>query len=135
MKLYRTSANRWAGTQADAGKKGTWQEIDVPVVKADLIAFLNEMEERAEMVPLPECEDVDDIAIDVARKVSSPLNLAPLRHGAGWRGVAAGIAEAVALMDLRTALAWSAATVSRAQDLADGTVPVEVEQDNGDDLI
>lgn len=43
MRLYRTTAGEWAGTQADAralaGK--AWQEVDVPTDKPGLLAFLN----------------------------------------------------------------------------------------------
>jgi len=43
MRLYRTAAGQWAGTQADAralaGK--AWDEVDVPTDKPGLLAFLN----------------------------------------------------------------------------------------------
>jgi len=42
MRLYSTPAGQWAGTQADAKKLGAYKEVDVPTVKADLLAFLNE---------------------------------------------------------------------------------------------
>ena len=41
MRLYTTPAGEWAGTQADAKKLGAYDEVDVPTVKADLLAFLN----------------------------------------------------------------------------------------------
>ena len=45
MKLYSNMKGDWAGTQADArsawGKDG-WDEVDVPVSKAELLSFLNE---------------------------------------------------------------------------------------------
>lgn len=42
MRLYRTAAGRFAGTQADARKDGPgWKPEEVPTVKADLIAYLN----------------------------------------------------------------------------------------------
>lgn len=50
MILYKTPAGVWTGTQADAraaakaesGDPKNWAEIDVPVNKAGLMAFLNE---------------------------------------------------------------------------------------------
>ena len=43
MRLYRTAAGQWAGTQADArdlaGK--AWEEVDVPTDKPGLLAWLN----------------------------------------------------------------------------------------------
>ena len=45
MKLDFNMKGSWAGTQADAkakwGKDG-WDEVDVPVSKAELLSFLNE---------------------------------------------------------------------------------------------
>lgn len=47
MRLYRTPAGSWAGTQADAkalakADATTWAEVEVPVDKPGLLAFLNE---------------------------------------------------------------------------------------------
>ena len=42
MRLYATPTGRWAGTQADAKKLGGFCEAEVPTMKADLLAFLNE---------------------------------------------------------------------------------------------
>ena len=43
MRLYTNKRGDWAGTQADAKKlAGKFIEVDVPVSKADLLAFLNQ---------------------------------------------------------------------------------------------
>lgn len=43
MRLYRTAKGRVVGTQDDARADGRgWETIEVPTVKADLIAFLND---------------------------------------------------------------------------------------------
>jgi len=42
MRLYTTPAGKWAGTQADAKKLGDFCEAEVPTMKADLLAFLND---------------------------------------------------------------------------------------------
>ena len=43
MRLYTNKRGDWAGTQADARKlDGKYIEVDVPVSKADLLAFLNQ---------------------------------------------------------------------------------------------
>ena len=42
MRLYTTPAGKWAGTQADAKKLGGFCEAEVPTIKADLLAFLND---------------------------------------------------------------------------------------------
>ena len=42
MRLYTTPAGKWAGTQADAKKLGGFCEAEVPTMKADLLAFLND---------------------------------------------------------------------------------------------
>jgi len=39
MRLYRTVAGTWAGTQADAGKD--FEQIEVPTDKPSLLAWLN----------------------------------------------------------------------------------------------
>ena len=41
MKLYLRSDGGWAGTQADAGKRGTYKQVDVPTDKPGLLAWLN----------------------------------------------------------------------------------------------
>lgn len=46
MRLYRTSTGQWVGTQNDAAgiaraNGGTWEQIDVPTDKPNLIAWLN----------------------------------------------------------------------------------------------
>jgi hypothetical protein len=42
MRLYTSPKGEWSGTQADAKKLGAFVETDVPTVKADLLAFLND---------------------------------------------------------------------------------------------
>jgi len=43
MRLYTNKRGDWAGTQSDARKlDGKYIEVDVPVMKADLLAFLNQ---------------------------------------------------------------------------------------------
>jgi len=43
MRLYTNKRGEWAGTQSDARKlDGKFIEVDVPVSKADLLAFLNQ---------------------------------------------------------------------------------------------
>ena len=43
MRLYTNKRGDWAGTQSDARKlDGKYIEVDVPVIKADLLAFLNQ---------------------------------------------------------------------------------------------
>ena len=43
MRLYTNKRGDWAGTQADARKlDGKYIEVDVPVMKADLLTFLNQ---------------------------------------------------------------------------------------------
>tara|TARA_R110000744_G_scaffold4111_1_gene15118 strand:+ start:24 stop:374 length:351 start_codon:yes stop_codon:yes gene_type:complete len=42
MRLYTTPTGKWAGTQSDAKKLGDFCEAEVPTIKADLLAFLNE---------------------------------------------------------------------------------------------
>ena len=42
MRLYTTPTGKWAGTQADAKKLGGFCEAEVPTMKADLLAFLND---------------------------------------------------------------------------------------------
>lgn len=53
MNLYRDEAGHWTGTQADAKLTGApWALVEVPVDKAGLIAFLNNMEiELRDKVP------------------------------------------------------------------------------------
>ena len=41
MRLYLRSDGGWAGTQADAGKKGTYRQVDVPTDKPGLLGWLN----------------------------------------------------------------------------------------------
>lgn len=47
MRLYRTPAGKWAGTQEDArglakAEGATWALVEVPVDKPGLLAFLND---------------------------------------------------------------------------------------------
>lgn len=66
MRLYRTPAGTWAGTQADAkaaakAEGSTWSEEEVPTDKPQLLAFLNghrvgasrRVEERTERLEAP----------------------------------------------------------------------------------
>lgn len=138
MKLYRTHEGVWHGTQADAGKRDTWEQVEVPVDKAGLLAFLNEME-RVEMSGKP--VELISLNAESAMRFGSPvsasaarLNLAPLKHGAGWRESVAGMSEAIALMSLPTALRWAQAALERVCMLVEFPV-AEDESDDGSDLI
>ena len=48
MKLYLKDNGGWAGTQADAGKKGTYKQVDVPTDKPGLLAWLNERSDNGD---------------------------------------------------------------------------------------
>lgn len=41
MKLYLTQAGRWSGTQADARKDGSFEQVEVPTDKPGLLDWLN----------------------------------------------------------------------------------------------
>ena len=68
MKLYTNDSGEWAGTQADARKQlGKARRIvEVPVDKANLMAFLNDNKVGATLVtlvdtPKPEAEPMPEI--------------------------------------------------------------------------
>lgn len=42
MRLYLTQAGRWVGTQADARKDGSFDQVEVPTDKPGLLAWLND---------------------------------------------------------------------------------------------
>ena len=51
MRLYTDRLGNWYGTQADARKSGNdWVEVDVPTVKAELLAWLNDNKSAAERI-------------------------------------------------------------------------------------
>lgn len=53
MKLYTNDKGQWAGTQADARKQlgKDRRTVEVPVDKANLMAFLNDNKVGAKLVP------------------------------------------------------------------------------------
>jgi len=67
MKLYTNSKGEWAGTQADARKQlgKDRRTVEVPVDKANLMAFLNDNKVGAKLVsqdtPKPNAEPTPEI--------------------------------------------------------------------------
>ena len=71
MKLYTDYKGRWAGTQADAKQFGTFEQVEVPTDKPNLLEFLNE--QRVGDVNL------EDIGTDDDREVPQlPIKTHPL---------------------------------------------------------
>ncbi|WIW89604.1 hypothetical protein K3M67_06500 [Sphingobium sp. V4] len=81
MRLYRTPAGEWAGTQEDAralakATSTTWLLVEVPVCKPGLLAFLNEHRVGAAPVSARSCEPSRLAAIGVERDMSASATLA-----------------------------------------------------------
>jgi hypothetical protein len=58
MRLYRTEAGKWAGTQDEARQLAgrAWSQVEVPTDKPGLLAFLNEMAAKAPRSPVERLE-------------------------------------------------------------------------------
>lgn len=81
MRLYRTPAGEWAGTQEDAKALAkaagtTWFLVEVPVGKPGLLAFLNNHRVGAAPGGAPSCEPSRLGPISVERDMSASATLA-----------------------------------------------------------
>lgn len=76
MRLYVTTAGRWAGTQADAARLGKedgarWEQIEVPTDKPGLLEFLNTRHVAATS-PEPEPVPADAPAASAEPRAAHP---------------------------------------------------------------
>jgi hypothetical protein len=135
MRLYRTTAGRWVGTLAEAGRKGSWEQVEVPTDKPGLLDWLNMQAGAAPapVVPAAAVRTAPKLNLDALPATDRPdattgrLSRWAQAYERNPESMSAHtiMNEVVWTLPLDDALAWAECAIARVRSLTAGAEPAD----------